>query len=114
MRKHLSQEGFEKIENCLRLFAIKVCEKSKEHIKLYPEIGEVLVEILNFFMNEEKAPFNFHSHLSDDNQGKKRTFPERLKKLVAVIPNKQKTVLVNLNDEGFYDYLVKSKLTIPK
>lgn len=75
MRKDLPQEGFEKIENCLRLFSIKVCEKSKNHIKLYPEIGEVLIEILNFFMTEEKEPFNFHSHLSDDNQGKKRTFP---------------------------------------
>lgn len=57
-----------------------------------------MIEILNFFMTEEKELFNFHSHLSDDNQGKKRTFPERLKKLVALIPNKQKTVLVNLND----------------
>lgn len=75
MRKDLPPEGFDKIENCLRLFAIKVCEKSKEHIKLYPEIGEVLVEILNFFMSEQKEPFNFHSHLSDDSQGKKRSFP---------------------------------------
>jgi len=114
MRHQLPPAGFERIENCLRLFAIKVCEKCKEHIKLYPEIGEVLVEILNFFVGEEKAPFNFHSHLSDDNQGKKRSFPERLKKLVAVIPNRQKTVLVNLNDEGFYDYLLKSRLAIPK
>jgi hypothetical protein len=116
MKKDLSPEGFEKIENCLRLFTIKVCEKSKNHIKLYPEIGEVLVEILKFFNFKKKEPFsfNFHSHLSDDNQGKKYTFPERLKKLVALIPNKQKTVLVNLNDEGFYEYLVKSGLTIPK
>ena len=65
-------------------------------------------------MTEEKEPFNFHSHLSDDNQGKKRTFPERLKKLVALIPNKQKNVLVNLNDEAFYDYLKSSGLVIPK
>ena len=43
MRRDLPQEGFEKIENCLRLFSIKVCEKSKNHIKLYPEIGEVLI-----------------------------------------------------------------------
>ena len=115
MKKDLKAEGYEKIENCLRLFSHKVCEKAKNHIKLYPEIGEILVEILKFFSTEEKEEFNFHSHLSDDNQGKKRTFPERVKKLIALIPNKQKTILVNLNDEAFYDYLVKSGLTsLPK
>ena len=39
MSKSLPNEGYEKIENSLRLFAMKVCEKSKNHIKLYPEIG---------------------------------------------------------------------------
>ena len=43
MKNSLKEEGYEKIENCLRLFAHKVCEKSKNHIKLYPEIGEILV-----------------------------------------------------------------------
>ncbi len=98
MKKELKAEGFEKIENCLKLFSYKVCEKAKNHIKLYPEIGEILVEILNFFSSEVKKTFNFHSHLSDDNEGKKRNFPERVKKLIAIIPNKQKTILVNLND----------------
>ena len=65
-------------------------------------------------MSEEKDPFNFHSHLSDDNTGKKKMFPERVKKLIAVIPNKQKNILVNLNDEGFYEYLNKSGQNIPK
>lgn len=114
MKKDLKPEGYEKIENCLRLFSHKVCEKSKNHIKLYPEIGEILVEILKFFSSEVKEEFNFHSHLSDDSQGKKMSFPERVKKLIALIPNKQKNILVNLNDEAFYDYLTKSGLTLPK
>lgn len=91
-----------------------MCEKAKNHIKLYPEIGEILVEILKFFYSEEKESFNFHSHLSDDNHGKKKSFPERVKKLIAVIPNKQKNILVNLNDEGFYDYLTKAGQPIPR
>ena len=37
-----------------------------------------------------------------------------MKKLIALIPNKQKNILVNLNDENFYDYLIKSGLTIPR
>ena len=73
------------------------------------------MEILKFFSSEEKVPFNFHSHLSDDNSGKKNSFPERVKKLIALIPNKQKTILVNLNDESFFDYLMKSGMTnVPK
>lgn len=63
---------------------------------------------------EEKEEFNFHSHLSENSQGKKQTFPERIKKLIAVIPNKQKSILVNLNDEAFVDYLTKSSFTVQK
>lgn len=36
MKKGLKAEGYEKIEHCLQLFSQKVCEKSKNHIKLYP------------------------------------------------------------------------------
>ena len=114
MKPYLNYERYEKIQNSLRLFSVKVCQKSKNHIKLYPEVGEVLIEILNFFTSEEKESFNFHSHLSENSQGKKRTFPERLKKFIALIPNKQKNVLVNLNDEAFYDYLKNEGLSIPK
>ena len=82
---------------------------------MYPEIGEILVKILEFFQNDKKEHFNFHSHLSDENHGNKNSFPERVKKLIALIPNKQKAILVNLNDEAFYDYLIKSGLTsLPK
>jgi hypothetical protein len=75
MKDQLSAEGFDKIENSLCLFSEKVCEKSKNHIKLYPEIGEILMEILKFFGEEKIKTFNFYSHLSDDNQDKKNTFP---------------------------------------
>lgn len=57
------------------------------------------MEILNYFYTEDKQQFNFHSHLMESNQqGKKRTFPEQVKKLFAVIPNKQKAIFVNLSD----------------
>ena len=36
MKKDLKAEGYEKIEQCLHLFSQKVCEKAKNHIKLYP------------------------------------------------------------------------------
>ena len=36
MKPYMNLEGYEKIENCLRLFAIEVCQKTKNHIKLYP------------------------------------------------------------------------------
>lgn len=47
-------EGFDKIENNLRLFAYTICDKAKNHIKLFPEIGEILVEILIFFSSDKK------------------------------------------------------------
>ncbi len=36
MKRELKSEGYEKIEHCLQLFSQKVCEKAKNHIKLYP------------------------------------------------------------------------------
>jgi hypothetical protein len=76
MKKSLSEEdGYDKVYESLKMFSHTVCEKSKNHIKLYPEMGQILIEILRFFYSEEKQPFNFHSHLMETGQGGKKTFP---------------------------------------
>lgn len=81
-------------------------------------MGQILIEILRFFYSEEKQPFNFHSHLMQTAQGSKKSFPEKVKKLFAVIPNKQKAIFVNLSDENFSEYfngfLNSNEFAIPK
>ena len=52
MKKHLPEEGYEKIYESLKQFTFRVCEKSKDYIKLYPEMGLILIEILTFFYSE--------------------------------------------------------------
>lgn len=50
MKKNLSEEdGYDKVYESLKMFSYSVCEKSKNHIKLYPEMGQILIEILRFF-----------------------------------------------------------------
>ncbi len=45
-----TQTGFEILNQNLRTFSISVSEKAKDYVYLYPEIGLMLIEILQFFM----------------------------------------------------------------
>ena len=44
----------------------------------------------------------------------KKTFTLQVKKLFSVIPNKQKSLFINLSDETFFDFLSKSGCPIHK
>lgn len=74
-----------------------------------------MLEILKFFSADEKEPFNFHAHLTEENKkGAKLSFGKKLKEIFSIMPNKQKELFMILSDENFVDFLAKSGFQVPK
>jgi hypothetical protein len=46
---------------------------------------------MQFFENDKKVPFNFHSHLIwKGGKGAKKSFGKKVNELLSIIPNRQK------------------------
>lgn len=76
------------------------CSKNKALIALYPEIGEVLVEIIRFLC-EKKTDTEI-------------VFSLELRKFLPIICVRQKTMFLHLIDESIIDLLNRLGYDIPK
>jgi hypothetical protein len=84
-------------------------KKAGDHLKLYPEITDILKEMILFFVEEKRVPFNFQEHLIwKGGKGAKKSFSKRVNELFPVIPKEQKKIFLKLSNSKFMEFLAQS------
>lgn len=94
------REALDKLYSVFSKLTYNACHKNKALISLYPEIGEVLVELVKF--------------LCDEKRNEEVVFSLELRKFLPVICVRQKNMFLHLIDETVLELLRRMNYDIPK